>query len=62
MNRQPSQTDRIVSHAIVGLAAGAAAGRKAGWPGFIAGAAVAVAAHEILDAPVAGLIADLDLG
>jgi hypothetical protein len=59
---KPSGNDRIVSHAVVGVVTGAAVGSQKGWPGFFIGAALGVVAHEALDAPVAGLIADLDLG
>ena len=61
-SKQPSDGDRLVSHAAVGLVSGALVGSQKGWPGFIIGAALGVAAHEALDAPVAGIIADLGLG
>lgn len=61
-NRQPSGNDRLISHALVGVVAGAAVGSQKGWPGFVVGAIVGVVTHEALDAPVAGLIADLDWG
>lgn len=61
-NTPPSQSDRLISHAIVGIAAGAVVGSKKGWAGFIVAMIVTVMAHEALDAPVAGLVADLDLG
>jgi hypothetical protein len=56
---QPNQTDRIVSHVIVGLVVGALVGRKAGVWGFVLGGLLAAGAHELADAPGAQIIADL---
>jgi hypothetical protein len=61
-SKEPSNGDRIASHAVVGIVTGPVIGNKAGCPGFIVGAVAGVVAHEALDAPVAGLIADLDIG
>ena len=61
-SHQPNKNDRLISHAAVGLLTGVAVGSQKGWPGFIVGAVVGVVAHEAFDAPMAGLIADLDLG
>jgi len=57
--RLPNSTDRIVSHVIVGIAAGLLVARKAGASGVLVGALVAVGAHEMLDAPVADFIAEV---
>lgn len=58
--RQPDPGTRLVSHAIVGLAAGAITGRRSGLVGFLITAVIAAASHEALDAPVAQLLTDLD--
>jgi hypothetical protein len=57
--KQPSSSDRLIAHALVGIGAGALAGQKAGFPGFIVGAIVGVVVHEVFDAPLAAAIADI---
>jgi hypothetical protein len=58
-NRRPTETDRIVSHLVVGLVAGALVGQKTGLWGFIIAGVLAAVAHELLDAPLAGVIAEI---
>jgi F0F1-type ATP synthase assembly protein I len=55
----PNSTDRFVSHIIVGLAVGLLVARKAGASGVVVGALLAMGAHEMFDAPVADLVADI---
>ena len=62
MSRQPSQADRAVAHAIVGAAVAAVVGKQAGLLAGLASAVLAMIVHEAVDAPVAGLIADLGMG
>ncbi len=60
----PSRADpaaRWLSHLLVGLAAGALVGRKAGPTGFVLAALLTGFAHEALDAPMAGVLAELGL-
>lgn len=59
---QPSRDDRLISHAVVALASGAVVGSQKGLAGFVGGAVVGVLVHEAFDAPLADLIADLNLG
>jgi hypothetical protein len=56
---QPNQTDRAISHALVGIAGGAVGATKHGLPGFIVGAAVTAVAHAALDAPLANAVAEV---
>ena len=56
---QPNSTDRFVSHLIVGLAVGLLVARKTGPSGIVVGALLAIGAHEMLDAPVAVVVADI---
>lgn len=62
MNKQPTQVDRIVAHAIVGAAVTAVVGKQAGLLAGVLVAALAVIAHEVADAPVAQLVAAIGLG
>jgi hypothetical protein len=55
---RPNQVNRLISHAVVGLAVGMLVGSKKGKSGFVMGAIASVAAHEMLDAPVADLVAE----
>lgn len=55
---QPADLDRVISHVLVGLAVGAIVSRKAGKWGFLVGALASAVAHELLDAPVAGIVAE----
>jgi F0F1-type ATP synthase assembly protein I len=57
-NHQPNQTDRIVSHVIVGLLVGLVVGKQTGKWGFVVGVLAGAGAHELLDAPVANVVAD----
>ena len=57
-NRQPDAEARLASHVLVGAAAGALVGRKAGLGAFLAVAMVTALAHEGLDAPLASLLSD----
>lgn len=57
--RQPDPQARWLSHAVVGAAAGAAVGRNAGAVGSVVAALTTILLHEALDAPVAGVLADL---
>jgi hypothetical protein len=57
--KRPDQTDRMISHVVVGLVVGAAVGTKAGLPGFIAGAVLGAWAHAVFDAPVATVVAEV---
>lgn len=57
--KQPSNADRVVAHAIVGLGTGAVVGQKAGFPGFILGTLAGIIAHALLDAPLAAAIAEV---
>lgn len=59
VQQTPSNTDRLISHALVGMAAGAATARITGPIGFVVGFFAGIFAHEMLDAPVARAIADL---
>jgi hypothetical protein len=56
--RQPDQSARLISHALVGLGVGYLGAKEKGFAGFIVGVVVGTAAHEVLDAPVAQLLAD----
>jgi len=56
---RPTKTDRLISHAAVGLAAGALVGTKKGLGGFLVGALVGAGAHALLDAPAAQLVANI---
>lgn len=56
---QPSRTDRIIAHAVVGVGVGALVGKRTGLWGFIVGAVVGVVVHEALDAPAAQVVADI---
>lgn len=57
--KQPSEGDRLVAHAIVGVGTGLAVGKKSGFAGFIVGAIVGIFAHAIFDAPLATVIAEI---
>ncbi len=57
--KRPDQTDRMISHAVVGLVVGVTIGTKAGLPGFIAGVLIGAWAHAVFDAPVAKVVAEL---
>lgn len=59
--RRPDPVTRWVSHVLVGAAAGLLVGQRSGPIGGVISALVAIAAHEELDAPVAGVLADLGL-
>lgn len=56
---QPSKTDRVVAHALVGVCTGVVFSQKAGFPGFIVGAIAGVIAHAFFDAPLAVAIAEI---
>jgi hypothetical protein len=58
VKKQPSDRDRALSHVVVAIAVGLIVGKKFGKWGFVVGALVGAEAHEILDAPVAQVIAD----
>jgi hypothetical protein len=58
-NPQPNETDRAISHALVALAGGAVGASRNGLPGFVIGAVVTTAAHVVLDAPLADVVADV---
>lgn len=62
---QPDQAARWVSHAVVGLGAAAAVTafvtRKQTPGAQIIGAIVAIAAHELLDAPLASVLGEVGL-
>lgn len=53
----PSDADRYIAHAGVGVGVGALVAQKAGFWGFIIGGAVAIFVHQALDAPAAQLVA-----
>jgi len=57
----PTPAARLLSHLLVGLAAGALVGKKTGPTGGVFLALLAVAAHEALDAPVAAELTRLGL-
>lgn len=57
--RRPDKDVRLLSHVIVGFGAGYVIGKRTGVLGFIVAALLSTAAHEVLDAPVAMLLADL---
>jgi hypothetical protein len=57
--REPSDADRLLSHLVVAAVAGLIGGKISGLPGAIVGAVVAAVAHYELDAPFAGVIADI---
>lgn len=57
--KQPSDADRLVAHALVGLGSGVVVGQKAGFPGFLVGAVAGVIAHVLFDAPLALALAEL---
>ncbi len=57
--KQPSDADKLVAHGIVGVGSGLLAGQKAGVVGFVLGAALGIFAHVLLDAPLAGVIAQI---
>ena len=59
--KQPDQTARWISHALVGFAASALIGKKAGGAGAILGFVLAIIAHDALDAPVAQAVAGFGL-
>jgi hypothetical protein len=58
-NARPDPAARWLSHVLVGLVAGAFASKKGGLGGFIVTALVASMAHEVLDAPFAGVLSEL---
>jgi hypothetical protein len=57
----PTPAARLLSHLLVGLAAGALVGKKTGPTGGVFLALLAVAAHQALDAPVAAELTRLGL-
>lgn len=57
--RKPDPAARWTSHLVVGLAVGAAVGKKTNVAGSIVFALAAVIAHEALDAPVAEFLSEL---
>ncbi|HTW06974.1 MAG TPA: hypothetical protein VME46_05675 [Acidimicrobiales bacterium] len=58
-NNTPSPADRLVSHVLVGLAVGLLVASKTGIVGFLLAGLLAAAAHALLDAPLARLIAPM---
>jgi len=58
---QPDQSARWVSHVVVGLTVGTLVARKAGIGAILATACLTAAAHEALDAPLAGALSDLGM-
>jgi hypothetical protein len=61
MRRQPDRTARLVSHLLVGIAVGAVMCNRKGGQAFLVGGLLGAAAHELLDAPVAGIVSELGL-
>ena len=57
--KQPSDTDRLISHVIVAVVVGFIGSKIKGAPGAIVGAVVGAVAHYELDAPVALAVAEL---
>lgn len=55
----PDPAARALSHLLVGLAAAAVLARQAGLAGGVLGGLLTVAAHEALDAPLAGVLAEI---
>ncbi len=59
--RRPDPAARLLSHALVGVAAGLIVGQRSG-PGAAAlSALIAIAAHQQLDAPMADIVAELGI-
>lgn len=60
---EPSDLAKALGHAAVGLAAGVVLSKvlRRNLLGFVVGAALAVAIHEVLDAPVSQAIGSLGL-
>lgn len=58
-NNTPSPADRLISHVLVGLAVGLLVGSETGIIGFIVAGLLAAAAHALLDAPLARVVAAL---
>jgi hypothetical protein len=56
---RPTQTDRWIAHAGVGLIAGGLVATKKGLAGFVVGALVGMGAHYVFDQPAAQLVADI---
>jgi len=56
---QPDGEDRIISHVLVALVVGLLVGRKRGIQGFLIGAVAGAVGHELLDAPIANLVAEI---
>ena len=58
-NKRPTNTDRIVSHILVGLVVGYLVGKQTGKWGFVIAALASAGAHEMFDAPVANVVAEI---
>lgn len=58
-NNIPTPADRLVSHVLVGLTVGLIVGSMTGIGGFLVAGLLAAAAHALLDAPLARVIAAL---
>jgi len=57
-NNRPDGEARLVSHLVVGCAAGALLGKRSGLAGFLVVALLTAMAHEALDAPVAQVLSE----
>ena len=60
-SRKPSPQTRLLSHVLVGLAAGAVISRETAANTFPIAAVLSALAHEALDAPVAQALSNLGM-
>jgi predicted transcriptional regulator len=61
MRREPDRAARLLSHLLVAIAVGTVVGNRKGAEAVVISGFLGAAAHELLDAPVAGIIRDVGL-
>jgi hypothetical protein len=58
-DKKPTEAETVLSHLLVSSAVALAGARLNGLPGALIGALLGYALHQALDAPLAGVIAEL---